>query len=199
MYAVPPRPAPAEGDPEARERILRTAYELFRAHGFNAVGVDRIVAESGAAKTTLYRHFHSKDELMIAVLERNEEVWTGWLEREAERARSSGGAPILALFDALAKWFGHESYEGCLFINSVLETHDRASPVHAAATASMQNVYKLLRRLAEDAGARDPQGFAQQLQLVMRGTIVAAVEGNAEAVAHARSLARLLIERATQP
>src|SRR6202790_4318254 len=116
-FGVPPRPSPHEPDLGARERIVRTAYELFRAHGFSAVGVDRIVAESNVAKTTLYHHFRSKDELLIAVLERHEEVWTGWLEREAEAAHGAPGASLVALFAALDRWFEHEGYEGCLFIN----------------------------------------------------------------------------------
>src|ERR1700681_3971743 len=116
-FDVPPRSPPDEADLDARERIVRTAYELFRAHGFSAVGVDRIVAESNVAKTTLYRHFRSKDELQIVVLERHEEVWMGWLEREAEAAHGARDASLVALFDALNRWFGHESYEGCLFIN----------------------------------------------------------------------------------
>ena len=65
----------------ARERVLGTAYELFHRHSLHTVGVDRIVAEAGVAKTTLYRHFPSKDELAVSVLARHQDVWlTGWLE-----------------------------------------------------------------------------------------------------------------------
>ena len=195
LFDVPPRSPPHETDLDARERIVRTAYELFRAHGFAAVGVDRIVAESNVAKTTLYRHFRSKDELLIAVLERHEEVWTGWLEREAEAARGVRGASLVALFEALDRWFGHESYEGCLFINCLLETHDRQSPVRVAAITSIQHVHELLRRLAATAGARDAESLAHQLQVVMHGAIISAVERNHDAVEQARMLAFALIER----
>ena len=194
-FDIPPRPPPNEANLDARERIVRTAYELFRAQGFSAVGVDRIVAESNVAKTTLYHHFRSKDELLIAVLERHEEVWTGWLEREAEAAHGARGASLVAFFDALDRWFGHEGYEGCLFINDLLETHDRQSPVRAAAIASIQHVYELLRRLGAAAGARDAESLAHQLQVVMRGAIISAVEGNQDAVGQARMLAFDLIER----
>jgi AcrR family transcriptional regulator len=194
-FDIPPRPPPNEANLDARERIGRTAYELFRAQGFSAVGVDRIVAESNVAKTTLYHHFRSKDELLIAVLERHEEVWTGWLEREAEAAHGPPGASLVALFDALDRWFGHDGYEGCLFINCLLETRDRQSPVRAAAIASIQHVYELLRRLATAAGARDAESLAHQLQVLMRGAIIAAVEGNHDAVGQARMLAFDLIER----
>jgi AcrR family transcriptional regulator len=195
LFDIPPRPPPNEPNLDARERIVRTAYELFRAHGFSAVGVDRIVAESNVAKTTLYHHFHSKDELLIAVLERHEEVWTGWLEREAEAADGAPGASLVALFAALDRWFGHEGYEGCLFINCLLETRDRQSPVRAAAIASLQHVYELLRRLGTAAGARDAESLAHQLQVLMRGAIIAAVEGNQDAVGRAHKLALEAIER----
>jgi AcrR family transcriptional regulator len=193
VFDVPPRPRPDEPDLDARERIVRTAYELFREHGFSAVGVDRIVSESNVAKTTLYRHFHSKDELLIAVLGRNDEVWTGWLEREAEAAHGARGASLVALFGAVDRWFGHESYEGCLFINCLLETHDKESPVRATAIASLGRVHELLRQLCAAAGARDAVGLAHRLQVVMRGAIVAAVEGNRDAVGCARKLAVELI------
>jgi len=192
---VPPRGPPDEAGLDARERIVRTAYELFRAHGFSAVGVDRIVAESIVAKTTLYRHFRSKDELLIAVLERHDEVWTGWLEREAAAAHGARDASLIALFAALERWFDTESYEGCLFINGLLETHNRQSPVRSAAIASIEHVHELLRGLATAAGARDAESLAQQLQVVMRGAIVAAVERNQDAVRQARILALELIER----
>jgi AcrR family transcriptional regulator len=195
LFDIPPRPPPDEANLDARERIVRTAYELFRAYGFSAVGVDRIVAESNVAKTTLYHHFRSKDELLIAVLERHEEVWTGWLEREAEAAHGAPGASLVALFNALDCWFGHEGYEGCLFINCLLETRDRQSPVRAAAIASLQHVYELLRRLGSAAGARDAESLAHQLQVLMRGAIISAVERDHDAVRQARVLAFDLIER----
>ena len=94
-FQIPPRSPAGVASADARERILATAYELFTRHGLVAVGVDRIVAEAGVAKTTLYRHFGSKDGLAVAVLLRHEELWTRkWLEPEAARlARAPGGSP----------------------------------------------------------------------------------------------------------
>lgn len=193
---IPPRPPPDDPDAEARERILRTAYELFTRHGLAVVGVDRIVAEAGVAKTTLYRHFHSKDELVVAVLEWHQELWTfGWLEAEIERRATSPAERILAVFDAFDEWFRRDDFEGCLFTNSLLETHDRSSPVRAAAVAALDSVQEVLRPLARDAGVADPEGFAEQLQLLMRGSIVAAVEGRADAASQARLAAQRLLER----
>lgn len=185
---------PGRGAP-AKERIVRTSYELFRRNGFRSVGVDRVVAEAGVAKTTLYRYFPSKDALGVAVVERHQRVWThDWLEQEADRRATPSEPGIIALFDALDEWYRSTDYEGCLFTNTVVEQHDRASAPRTAAVTAIGNVHALLRRLAEDAGVRDAATFAHQIQILIRGSIVAAVEGHLEAVAQARVIARLLLE-----
>jgi AcrR family transcriptional regulator len=192
---VPPRPPPGVAGGDARERILETAYELFTRYGLAAVGVDRIVAEAGVAKTTLYRRFGSKDGLAVAVLLRHEQLWTRkWLEPEATRLASAPGGGPAAIFDALDEWFGQADYEGCLFINSLLETRDPSSPVREAAIAAIEQVYEVVQRLLEEAGIPDSDARAQQIQLIMRGCIVAAVEGRLDAAKHGRIAAQRLLE-----
>lgn len=192
---IPPRPSVEAAGGDGRERIIRTAYELFVHHGLAAVGVDRIVAEAGVAKTTLYRHFRSKDDLIAAVLRRHEDLWLReWFEPEVMRRADTPRGRLLAIFDALDDWFRQTSYEGCFFTNSVLERHDDSSPVYAAAVNGIENIYAFLLRLAEDAGARDPAALAHQIQLLMRGAFVAAVESQADAVRQAPVAARRLLE-----
>src|SRR6476620_2656428 len=124
--------------PSARERILDTAYELFSKHGTRAVGVDRIIAESGAAKMTLYRNFASKDELILAFLERREERWTrAWLQAGAEARAATPAGRLLAIFDVFGEWFAREDFEGCSFINVMLEVTD---PEHPVRLASVQHL-----------------------------------------------------------
>jgi AcrR family transcriptional regulator len=190
---IPPRPPLPAAGADARERILATAYELFNQHGLGAVGVDRIVAEAGVAKTTLYRHFRSKEALAVAVLQRHELLWTrGWLEPEAERLADSPGGNLLAIFDALDEWFAQADYEGCLFINTLLETRDHSSPVRQAAIAAIEHIYEVVQRLAEEAGVLDPEALAHQIQILMRGCIVAALEGGDDAVKQGRLAAQQL-------
>ena len=192
---IPPRPPSEAADGDARERVLATAYELFTQYGLVAVGVDRIVAEAGVAKTTLYRHFGSKAALAVAVLERHEELWLRkWLEPEAIRLASSPEAVPIAIFDALDEWFGQADFEGCLFINCLLETRDHASPVRQAAVTAIDNVYDVVQRLLDEAGIVESEAVAHQIQLLMRGCIVAAVAGQADAVKHGRIAARRLLE-----
>jgi AcrR family transcriptional regulator len=180
----------------ARERIVGTAYDLFSLHGIQAVGIDRIVAEASVAKTTLYHHFRSKDDLVLAVLELRREAWTrGWLVPAIERRGGSAAERLLAAFDALDEWFRQDDYDGCLFANSLLEVRNPASPVVTAASAGLAEVREYLSMLAAEAGAPDPERLGRQLQIMMLGAIVAAVEGNRAAAAEARPVAALLIER----
>jgi AcrR family transcriptional regulator len=190
---------PQEGDASvdaARERILRTAYDLFCRHGLQAVGVDRISTEAGVAKMTLYRNFRSKDELALAVLQRRQEVWTrGWLEREVEQRGGTAEARLLAIFDAFDEWFRREDYESCLFTTCLLETHDLTSTVGAASAMGLANVRSFVEKLSKEAGVRDSAGFARQWQILMLGSIIAASAGDLGAAKRARDVALLLLER----
>lgn len=192
-----PRAATPRASDDARERILRTAYALFSRHGVRAVGVDRIIAEAGVAKMTLYRHFHSKDELVLAVLERHEQLWTrDWLEQEIERRGTTPQAQLLAIFEVFDEWFRREDYEGCLFTNILLETRDPMEPVGAASLMRLINVRSILRRLTEEAGIDDPDSFARQWQTLMLGSIISAVAGDTEAARRAREIATHLLDGA---
>jgi AcrR family transcriptional regulator len=179
-----------------RERVLATAYELFSRHGTRAVGVDRIIEESGVAKMTLYRNFASKDDLILAFLERREERWTrGWLRSEVERRASTPAGRLLAIFDTFGEWFGVDGFEGCSFINVMLEVTDPEHPVRDAAVRHLAAIRAFLAELAEDAGVEDPDAFARQWHILMKGSIVAAAEGDAQAAARARELGVLLLAR----
>jgi AcrR family transcriptional regulator len=183
----------ASGD--ARERLIMIAYDLFSREGICAVGVDRVIAEAGIAKTTLYRHFGSKEELVLEVLARREERWTiAWLRGEVERRSTSPRDRLLAIFDVFGEWFSRPDYESCLFTNTLLETHDRKSRVGADAATRLENVRSWLCELAQEAGADDPYKLAHQIQILMLGAILSAFKGDPEPAQRARELAALLID-----
>jgi AcrR family transcriptional regulator len=191
----------SDGQPSrgARERILRTAYELFCRHGIGAIGIDRIIAEAGVAKMTLYRLFRSKEELVLAVLDLREEIWTrGWLGQVIEQRGQTADERLLVIFDAFEEWFRRKDYEGCLFTNALLEIHDPTNVVGSAAAEKRENIRVILRVLAEQAGVRDPDEFACQWQMLMTGSIVSAMQGDKEAARHAREAAARLLERERQ-
>ena len=181
----------------ARERIDHTVYELFSRHGIRAVGVDTTTARSGVAKMTLYRHYPSKNDLALAFLRRREELWTrSWLQQEVERRARKPAERLLAVFDVFEKWFRRRDFEGCSFIKVLLEHDDRGHPVRKAAEAHIETIRAFLRRLAADAGVRDADAFARQLQMVMMGSIVAAHAGDRDAARRAKDVALLLLARA---
>ncbi len=181
----------------ARERIDRTAYELFSRHGIRAVGVDTISARSGVAKMTLYRHYPSKDDLALAFLRRREELWTrSWLQKQVERRARTPAAQLLAVFDVFDKWFRRSDFEGCSFVKVLLEHGDPGHPVRKAAQAHLATIRAFLSQLAADAGVRDAAGFARQMQMVMTGSIVAAYAGDRDAARRAKETGLLLLARA---
>ena len=180
----------------ARSRIVDTAYELFSRHGIRAVGVDRIVAESGVAKMSLYRHFASKDELVLTFLQERERRWTNeWLRAEAERRGATPAERMLAIFDVFGEWFALEDFEGCSFINVLLEFDDREQRVRVATVEHLSNIRGFLRELATEAGAADPDALAHQWHILMKGSIVAAGEGDQLAAGRAQEIGQLLLER----
>jgi AcrR family transcriptional regulator len=160
------------------------------------VGVDRIIAECGIAKMTLYRNFPSKDELILAFLDRRAERWLHeWLECEAIRTGGRDPAQrLLAVFDTFDGWFRQEDFEGCSFINVMLELPERDSPVRQSSVRHLEAIRAFVGGLAAEAGIEDTDGFARQWHILMKGSIVAAAEGDPEAAQRAKQIGRLLLE-----
>jgi AcrR family transcriptional regulator len=179
----------------ARERLLETAYQLFSTRGVRGVGIDEVLARAGVAKATLYHHFPSKNDLVLAFLREREDRWT--FEWVAKQARERGETPeqqLLAIFDLFDEWFHREDFEGCSFVNVLLEL----SAEHPAGRASVQhleNMRGVVAELATEAGLRDPVDFARSWHILMKGSIVQAVEGDADAARRAQALARTLIDQ----
>jgi AcrR family transcriptional regulator len=177
----------------ARERILDAAYELFSQQGIGAVGVDAIIARSGTAKMSLYRHFRCKEDLVLAFLEERAERWTfQWLEAEVLTRSDDPEARLLAIFDVFDGWFQLPDFEGCSFINVLLE-HRQGTPVHRAAADRLAEIRSILRRLADAAGLADPARFAQTWHFLMKGCIVTACEGHRAAAKEARQAGELIL------
>jgi AcrR family transcriptional regulator len=178
----------------ARERILDAAYELFSRNGIQAVGVDAVITRSGVARQTLYRHFASKESLVLAFLERREELWTkGWLQAEVRRRAAEPEARLLTIFDVFDEWFRRDDFEGCSFINVMLEYPDPTDAINRAGVAYLAGIRAFLEDLARQAGIADAEGFARQWHILMKGSIVAAAEGDRDAARRARRIGEALL------
>jgi AcrR family transcriptional regulator len=183
--------------PSARERILGTAFRLFYARGIRAVGVDLIIAESGVAKATFYRHFPAKDELVLAYLDRVDEIWTGQLQAAAEAAGPAAADQLVGLFDALGTACRRDGYRGCAFINAAAEAAP-GTPVHQRTVTHKQAVRAWVRELAGDAGADDPDALARSLTLLLDGSLAdGALSADPSAPGAAKEAARSLVTAAT--
>ena len=177
-----------------RERLMEAAYELFSKDGVSQVGIDTILAKSGCAKASLYTNFKTKVELAIAFLDRREAVWTrGWLESEIKRRATSPEARLLAIFDVFDGWFHKKSFEGCSFINVLLESK-AGSPIRHAAAIHLAKICAIVCDLAEEAKLREPEKFAQAWHMLMKGSIVSAGEGNRNAARDAKCAAQLVLD-----
>ncbi len=176
------------------ERISRAAYELFSRHGVRDVGVDAVIARAGTAKMTLYRNFPSKNDLILDFLRRRERLWTeGWLQHES-RTRGDGPADqLLAIFDLFDEWFRRPDFEGCPFLTTMIEVNDTQHPVHRASVAHLARIRAYLCDLAEASGVPDPGLLSRQWHLLMKGSIMAAHEGDTDAAAAARAVGVLLL------
>lgn len=188
-------PLPASA---ARDRILETAFRLFYARGLRAVGVDTIIAESGVAKATFYKHFPAKDDLIVAYLDKVDEVWSGQLHAAAEAAGADPADQLVGLFDALATACRRDGYRGCGFINAAAEATP-GTGAHDRTIAHKQRVLAWLHDLARDAGAAHPERLARSLALLVDGALASgALDADPEAIEVARDTARSLVRQAVR-
>ena len=179
---------------DRREKLVQTALTLFSKHGIRATGIDTIVAEAGVAKMTLYNHFKSKDELVVAALRRFDEEFRNALMRAVERKGRTPSERLLALFDFLDGLCNRADFFGCKFINASAEYTAHDHPVHIAAAEHKKLVLIYVRNLAAAAGAQGPDQLSEQLFFLMEGALVAAhVSGQTDACIKARRAAEVLI------
>ena len=183
-------------EPPARDRILDTAFRLFYARGIRAVGVDLIIAESGVAKATFYKHFPAKDQLVLAYLDKVDGIWSGQLRAAADAAGPDPAAQLVGLFDALGTACRRDGYRGCAFINAAAEAVP-GTPVHARTVAHKQDVRVWVRDLAAQAGAADPDALARSLTLLLDGGLAdGALAADPAAAAAAKEAATHLVAAA---
>ncbi|WP_068826007.1 TetR/AcrR family transcriptional regulator [Pseudomonas sp. BMS12] len=180
-----------------REQLISTAQGLFAREGYHATGIDRILAESGVAKMTLYKHFRSKDELILAVLERRGQATLDDLRQL--RAVLPPREALLRSFDGLHAWIHQNDFCGCSFIHAAAEFHDHEHPIHRQAAAFKAAFAEHFRELLQalDIPQAQAKALAAQLQFLLEGALsMAHVQGAGDQALQAKAAAEVLLEAA---
>jgi AcrR family transcriptional regulator len=178
----------------AVNRILATAYDLFSLRGVRDVGINELIELSGVAKSTFYRHFPSKDDLVLAVLALRDQIWFDEVVAEVQRRSCTSEEELLVIFDVFAERLGDGGYQSNVLIRVLMEM----GPDHPLGRACVEYLARIrghVQTLAEDAGLERCGEFARAWHLLLKGSIISAMEGDPQAAALARAMAESLIER----
>jgi AcrR family transcriptional regulator len=188
-----PQPVPSA----KRSDLLATAWKLFYREGYQRIGIDTLLAEAGVAKKTLYHHFASKDDLIVALLEEQAAANLGELDARIAAAGAKPEARFLAVFDWLSDWVGERNFNGCAFIRAFSEFPEEKHPVHQAAWRFKAEIHRRLLSLAAECHLKRPARLADAAQLLIEGAIVVAHgSGRRDAAASAKSTVQTLLSAA---
>ena len=180
-----------------RDHLVKTAVDLFYQNGYHATGIEKILTASGVSKPTLYRHFGSKDDLIVAALRRWDEESYAWLCEEMATRADTPRDRVLALFDAFGDWFEKPGFQGCMFINAAVEFAEQDNPIHRVAAEHKRRILELVCGELEDGGVKDAREVAEQLMILMEGAIVTAhTRGQGDAALRARAMAEAILTQA---
>ena len=181
-----------------RDHLVETAFQLFYREGFRAVGIDTLLAEAGVAKMTLYNHFTSKEELIVAVLEDRSARLQQALDKSLAEAGNNPSRQLAAVFEGLKHFFDSDEFKGCAFIRALSEYPDPQHPIHQTAWSHKRAVNSRFLAIAKNAGAKNPSAIADAISLLVDGAIVAAhATGSSQSANQARTAAMNLLKLAS--
>ena len=191
--------------PSKKNELVDAATKVFLRHGFHSTNLDAVLEEGGISRMTLYNHFKSKDELILAALQHRDEIFTSQLLEYIEAHADDPIGRILAVFDFHRQWFAHKDFRGCMFINATAEFGDPDCPVRKLACETKRSIVRFLRDQCEQAKLSQPSTLAEKLSILLEGAIVTAqvvgqVGGNEtstdDAALWAKQIAQQLIAEA---
>ena len=179
---------------DRREQLLDTAVRLFYREGCHTVGIDRLLAEAGVAKMTLYKHFKSKDGLVLAAAERMRDQHLAAMRDYVDRHGGSAREKLLALFDFVAEWAAGEGFRGCPFQRLAVEYPEPAHPAHQAAARYKADQFRFILRLVCEAGVPEPERFTRRFLMLVDGAVaLAQITGDLSPLQTARESAEALL------
>lgn len=171
----------------ARQRIIETGERLFYSQGVRTVGIDRIIAEAGVAKMTLYNHFASKNELILAVLQFRDEKINRFFETAIQRYVDQGMDRLQSFFAALKEWFESTDFRGCAFINAVVELADTSHPASIFSIEHKIEFHNMINEIVVETAGPKAAAISPAIALLVEGAIVSAVfEENSDSADIAR-------------
>ena len=178
-----------------KELLVSGALKLFYSNGFHATGMDLIAAEVGISKTSIYKHFRTKEELIEAVLELRCEQFRDWFTSYVESRASTPKEQLLMMFDALNDWFSQEDFKGCMFIKAASEYQDAKDPIHKFAAQHKRLIKSFILKKVNWMGAKNPEELTEGLNFLIEGSIVVAKMNGAKGVSNsAKNAAKILIK-----
>jgi len=182
---------------KARQRIIETAERLFYAEGVRSVGIDRIIAEAEVAKMTLYNHFSSKDDLILAVLQYREDKFDGMFQKWMERHVKKGTDRLDAFFAALKDWFDSPGLRGCAFINASVELVDAQHAASQFSAEHKERFREMIREIITETSGTKAASVTPAIALMVEGAIVTAVmERSSDPADVAKDAAMTLVSKA---
>ncbi|MCB5207788.1 MULTISPECIES: TetR/AcrR family transcriptional regulator [Methylovorus] len=180
-----------------RAKILSVATDLFQTRGINSTGVDTIVAVAGTTKMTLYKYFHSKEDLILEVLQQGHQDFQSWLQQKFETNTKKPAEKLQKLFDFIEEWVTSPDFRGMAFLKASAEFPNEENPVHRLSAEQSRQFRQYLASLATEAGIQDTEGLALQLSLLIEGAMQAEqMKRGSGAVKYAKKAAKVLIDNA---
>ncbi|OUR95846.1 TetR family transcriptional regulator [Halobacteriovorax marinus] len=182
-------------NPSKKEILISGALKVFYENGFHASGMDLIAKEVGISKTSIYKHFRTKEDLILAVLELRDHEFRKWLINFSEKRASTPKEQILAIFDAHDEWFNQKGYKGCMFIKASSEYQSAQDPIHRISAQHKRLILDFVEEKSKWMGASEPRELAEQINLLIEGSIVVAkMLGPQNVIKRAKKTASLLLE-----
>lgn len=183
--------------PSKRDELVEKALEVFYHNGFHATGMDMLAAQTGISKTSMYKHFRTKEDLILATLRLRDEKFCVWLFRRMSELGSTPRGQLIAMFDALKEWFAKKDFRGCMFIKASAEYQEITDPIHILSSEHKRLLFRHIRDLADRAGANDPDALARSLLILKEGAIVTAhLRWQENPAMNAKSAAQILLAEA---
>ncbi len=182
-----------------RDELVQKALWLFYQNGFHATGMDLVAQETGVSKTSIYKHFRTKEELILAALQLRDENFRSWLYARMALHSQEPEAQLLAIFDAVKEWCSEETFQGCMFVKASAEYQ---SSDHAINQNAMQHKHALADKfaeLADQAGFAQPRVLANQILVLKEGAVaLAAMSHTADPADNAQTMAQMLLSQAAR-